>query len=75
MNSDNDDTRAGGQRNEQTAGLARALEQARRSPGWNFRPPEVSCFELPGCDCKVYVVPASRWAYRPSAREHRAHRP
>ncbi|WP_157469037.1 hypothetical protein [Dyella thiooxydans] len=48
--------------------LRTALAAARRSPGWNSRPPTVKRFELEACT--LYVVPFRRWAYR--RREKRA---
>lgn len=48
--------------------VMRAIEQARRTPGWNNRSAKVQRFELahPGnteC-CVLFVVPCKRWAYR-----------
>lgn len=45
-----------------------ALEQARRTAGWNNRRGDVQTFALPNPfghePCVLYVVPARRWAYR-----------
>jgi hypothetical protein len=48
-------------------GLRTALAAARRSPGWNSRPPTVKRFELGACI--LYVVPFRRWAYRRRERQ------
>ena len=45
-----------------------AIEQAKRTAGWNNRRGDVQRFTLPnrwGHDaCTLYVVPARTWAYR-----------
>lgn len=45
-----------------------ALEQAKCTQGWNNRTGGVRTFELLNCrghaPCRLYVVPARRWAYR-----------
>lgn len=45
-----------------------AIEQARRTAGWNNRRGDVQRFELANVyghePCLLYVVPARRWAYR-----------
>jgi hypothetical protein len=45
-----------------------AIEQARRTAGWNNRRNEVQRFELANvyghAPCVLYVVPCRRWAYR-----------
>jgi len=44
-----------------------AIEQAKRTPGWNNRPRTVRRFDVPGGfgqGCALYVVPFRRWAYR-----------
>lgn len=48
--------------------VTRAIEHAKRTAGWNNRRGDVQIFDLPnryGHDaCRLYVVPARRWAYR-----------
>lgn len=48
--------------------VMRAVEQAKRTAGWNNRHVEVQRFELPNVyghkPCLLYVVPARCWAYR-----------
>lgn len=44
-----------------------AIEQAKRTPGWNNRARTVRRFNVPGGfghGCVLYVVPFRRWAYR-----------
>lgn len=45
-----------------------ALEQAKRTAGWNMRRGDVQRFTLASMEghapCRLYVVPARRWAYR-----------
>lgn len=45
-----------------------ALEQAKRTQGWNNRRGDVQRFTLPNVyghePCTLYVVPCRRWAYR-----------
>ena len=48
--------------------VMQAIEQARRTAGWNNRRGDVQRFELANVyghePCLLYVVPARRWAYR-----------
>lgn len=55
-----------------TADMARALADARRTPGWNNRNPAIRRFEIGRCT--VYVVPARAWAYRRAERDAQAWR-
>jgi hypothetical protein len=42
--------------------VTQAIENAKRTPGWNNRSRDVHRFELGACT--LYVVPFRRWAYR-----------
>jgi hypothetical protein len=48
--------------------VMQAIEQAKRTAGWNNRRGDVQRFELANAyghaPCLLYVVPARRWAYR-----------
>lgn len=48
--------------------VIRAIEQAKRTAGWNNRRGDVQRFELANVyghePCTLYVVPCRRWAYR-----------
>ena len=48
--------------------VMQAIEQAKRTAGWNNRRGDVQRFELANVyghePCLLYVVPARRWAYR-----------
>lgn len=48
--------------------VMRAIEQAKRTQGWNNRRDDVQRFELANVyghePCTLYVVPCRRWAYR-----------
>lgn len=48
--------------------VKKALEAAKRTPGWNNRRPDVRRFELANrygrAPCVLYVVPARCWAHR-----------
>lgn len=50
------------------ADVVQAIEQARRSAGWNNRKPDVRRFELENrygrAPCVLFVVPARCWTYR-----------
>ncbi|HWG09878.1 MAG TPA: hypothetical protein VN693_00035 [Rhodanobacteraceae bacterium] len=50
-----------------------ALEQAKRTAGWNNRRGDVQRFELANvyghARCLLYVVPVRRWAYRRSEQQ------
>ncbi len=55
------------QRTNANDDMARAIEHAKRTPGWNNRARTVRRFDLPGGfghGCVLYVVPFRRWAYR-----------
>ena len=52
-----------------------ALMAADRGPGWNSRAPVIKRFEI-GFElgrCVLYIVPASRWAYRTQEKQRAAH--
>ncbi len=53
--------------------VVQAIEQAKRTAGWNNRRGEVQRFELVNCygrkPCLLYVVPCRRWAYRRLERQ------
>lgn len=60
--------------------VTRAIEQAKRTAGWNNRRGDVQRFALANVQghepCLLYVVPARRWAYRrwdrmTAERQHR----
>lgn len=55
--------------------VMRAIEQAKRTPGWNNRSGDVQRFELENvyghARCLLYVVPCRRWAYRRWERQVR----
>jgi hypothetical protein len=55
-----------------------AIEQAKRTQGWNNRRGNVRRFELANlfghAPCVLYVVPARRWAYRHNERQVEAWR-
>ena len=48
--------------------VMQAIEQAKRTAGWNNRRDDVQRFDLANYyghePCLLYVVPARRWAYR-----------
>lgn len=46
--------------------LSKALKEACRSPGWNFRSAEIHCFALGVCT--LFVVPARYWVDRAGSR-------
>lgn len=54
-----------------------ALEQAKRTAGWNMRRSGVQRFTLPSttgqASCHLYVVPARCWAYRRWERQRAEH--
>ncbi len=49
-----------------TQKLDKALRDAARSPGWNFRPDGLQRFKIG--ECTIIVVPCRRWTYRRRAR-------
>lgn len=64
--------------------VVQAIEQAKRTAGWNNRKPDVRRFELENRDlltgqagghapCVLYVVPARVWAYRSWERQAQRH--
>jgi hypothetical protein len=58
--------------------VAQAIEQAKRTQGWNNRCGNVRRFELANlyeyAPCVLYVVPGRRWAYRLNERQAEAWR-
>lgn len=58
--------------------VVHAIEQAKRTPGWNNRRGDVQRFELANVygrePCLLYVVPCRRWAYRHWEQHTNPHR-